>query len=169
MVRWRITPHGQRSYWVINIAEGTKSRQGIVHTEVMRRLTGCACTCSSAASLVRWGLVYSPLTPHHVKLPQSQFTIATDTFCFHPGCDSSQARFRRPSFHSYGSCAFFIPPVSLVEQTRRWSGALKTSGTDDEADRRSRHVESCEHNTHTRDDTRKRSREALRPPQPGWK
>jgi hypothetical protein len=30
MVRWRITPHGERSYWVISITEGTKSRQGIV-------------------------------------------------------------------------------------------------------------------------------------------
>ena len=77
--------------------------------------------------------------------------------------------FRRPSFHSCGSCSFFIPPVSLVEQTKRWSVAFKTSGTGDEADRRNRHVERSEHNTHTRDDTRKRSREALRLPQPGWK
>ena len=77
--------------------------------------------------------------------------------------------FRRPSFHSCGSCSFYIPPVSLVEQSKWWSVALKTSGTGDEADRRNRHVERSEHNTHTRDDTRKRSREALRLPQPGWK
>ncbi len=30
MVWWRITPHGQRSYWVFSIAEETKSKQGIV-------------------------------------------------------------------------------------------------------------------------------------------
>jgi len=30
MVRWRITLHGEKSYWVISIAEGTKSWQGIV-------------------------------------------------------------------------------------------------------------------------------------------
>ena len=51
----------------------------------------------------------------------------------------------------------------------RWPVTLKTSGNDGEADRRSCHVDRSEHNTHTRDDTRKRSREALRPPQPGWK
>jgi len=33
--------------------------------------------------------------------------------------------FRRPSFHSCGSCSCFIPPVSLVEQTILWSVALK--------------------------------------------
>jgi hypothetical protein len=60
------------------------------------------------------------------------------------------------------------PVQPLVEQTRRWSVALKTSGTGDEADRRNHHVERSEHNTQTRDDTRKRSREVLRPPQPGW-
>ncbi len=51
----------------------------------------------------------------------------------------------------------------------RRSVAPKTSGNDGEADRRSLHVERSEHNTRTRDDTRKRSREALRLPQPGWK
>jgi hypothetical protein len=51
----------------------------------------------------------------------------------------------------------------------RRSVAPKTSGNDGEADRRSLHVERSEHTTRTRDDTRKRSREALRPPQPGWK
>ena len=51
----------------------------------------------------------------------------------------------------------------------RRSVAPKTSGNDGEADRRSLHVERSEHNTRTRDDTRKRSREALRPLQPGWK
>jgi hypothetical protein len=30
MVRWRLTSHGEKSYWVISIAEETKSRQGIV-------------------------------------------------------------------------------------------------------------------------------------------
>ena len=39
----------------------------------------------------------------------------------------------------------------------RWSVALKTSGTDGEADRRGLHVSCSEHNTHTRDDTQKRS------------
>jgi hypothetical protein len=48
----------------------------------------------------------------------------------------------------------------------RRSVAPKTSGNDGEADRRSLHVERSEHNTRTRDDTRKRSKEALRPPQP---
>jgi hypothetical protein len=51
----------------------------------------------------------------------------------------------------------------------RRSVAPKTSGNDGEADRRSLHVERSEHTTRTRDDTRKRSREAPRPPQPGWK
>jgi len=30
MVRWHLTSHGEKSYWVISIAEETKSRQGIV-------------------------------------------------------------------------------------------------------------------------------------------
>ncbi len=115
-------------------------------------------TISSAFAL------FSHLLTTPLLIPGSQLTLSASTLV----AIVPRLSFRRPSFHSCGSCASFIPPVSLVEQTRRWSGALKTNGTDDEADRRSRHVESCAHNTRTRDDTRKRSREALRPPQPGW-
>lgn len=98
-------------------------------------------------------------------IPRLQLTLSACTLV----AIVPRLSFRRPSFHSCGSCSFFIPQVSLVEQTRRWSVALKTSGTGDEADRRNRHVERSEHNTQTRGDTRKRSREALRLPQPVWK
>jgi hypothetical protein len=98
-------------------------------------------------------------------IPGPQLTLSASTLVE----TLPRLSFRRPAFHSCGSCSCFIPPVSLVEQTRRWSVALKTSGTDDEADQRSRHAGSSAHNTQTRDDTRKRSKEALRPPPPGWK
>jgi hypothetical protein len=100
-----------------------------------------------------------------LHIPGPQLTLSASTLVE----TVPRLSFRRPSFHSCGTCSFFIPLVSLVEQTKRWSVALKTSGTDDEADRRSRHVERSEHNTQTRDDTQKHSREALRLSQPVWK
>ncbi len=52
-------------------------------------------------------------TPLHIQRPQ--LTLSASTLV----AIVPRLSFRRPSFHSCGSCSCFIPLVSLVEQTRR--------------------------------------------------
>jgi hypothetical protein len=73
MVRWRLTSDGEKSYWVISIAEETKSRQGIVLARGKLEahwMRICVFMCGFTGAMWTW--VFTCYSSSR-KLPQSQF------------------------------------------------------------------------------------------------
>jgi hypothetical protein len=74
MVRWRLTSHGEKSYWVISIAEETKSRQGIVLARgklEVHWMRICVFICGFTGAMWTWVFTWYFSSR---KLPQSHLT-----------------------------------------------------------------------------------------------